>query len=161
MGTYTAILPTATRVADITSQLWLFPNEPRISEPEITWHFKQLLTSWKSTLEIHFPFLLWTKSLIVQMRKQRWGWKGAHNFLQIMQLMELGPHIQLSVTNLNSILKSRDMTLPAKVRLVKAMVLPVVIYGYESWTVKKAECWRTDAFKLWFLEKTLESPLNC
>ena len=52
-------------------------------------------------------------------------------------------------TNLDSILKSRDVTLPAKVRLVKAMVLPVVMYGCESWTVKKAECQRIDAFELW------------
>ena len=51
--------------------------------------------------------------------------------------------------NLDSILKSRDITLPKKVRLVKAMVFPVVMYGCESWTVKKAECWRIDAFELW------------
>ena len=60
------------------------------------------------------------------------------------------------MTNLDSILKSRDTTLPTKVRLVKAMVLPVVMYGCESWTVKKAECLRTVV-----LEKTLESPLDC
>ena len=53
------------------------------------------------------------------------------------------------LTNLDSILKSRDITLPTKVRLVKAMVLPVVMYGCESWTVKKAECRRIDAFELW------------
>ena len=53
------------------------------------------------------------------------------------------------MTNLDSILKSRDITLPAKVRLVKAMVCPVVMYGSESWTVKKAERWRIDAFELW------------
>ena len=65
------------------------------------------------------------------------------------------------MTNLDSILKSRDITLPTKVRLVKAMVFPVVMYGCESWTVKKAECRRIDAFELWFLEKSLESPLDC
>ena len=64
------------------------------------------------------------------------------------------------MTNLDSILKSRDITLPTKVRLVKAMVFPVVMYGCESWTVKKAECQRLDAFEL-VLEKTLESPLDC
>ena len=64
-----------------------------------------------------------------------------------------------AVTNLYSILKSRDTTLPTKVRLVKAMVLPVVMYGCESWTIKKTEHRRTDAFEL--LEKTLESPLDC
>ena len=53
------------------------------------------------------------------------------------------------MTNLDSILKSRDITLPAKVSLVKAMVFPVVMYGCESWTVKKAECRRIDAFELW------------
>ena len=63
--------------------------------------------------------------------------------------------------NLDSILKSRDITLLTKVRLVKAMVFPVVIDGCESWTVKKAEHRRIDAFELWLLEKTLESPLDC
>ena len=65
------------------------------------------------------------------------------------------------MTNLDSILKSRDITLPTKVRLVKAMVFPVVMYGCESWTVKKAERQRTDAFELWYWRKTLESPLDC
>ena len=63
------------------------------------------------------------------------------------------------MTNLDSIFKSRDITLSTNVRLVKAMVFPVVMYGCESWTVKKAECQRIDAFEL--LEKTLESPLDC
>ena len=53
------------------------------------------------------------------------------------------------MTNLDNILKSRDITLPTKVHLVKAMVFPVVIYGCESWTIRKAECRRTDAFELW------------
>ena len=53
------------------------------------------------------------------------------------------------MTNLDSIFKNRDITLPIKVRLVKAMVFPVVMYGCESWTVKKAECQRMDAFELW------------
>ena len=66
------------------------------------------------------------------------------------------------MTNLDSILKSRDTTLPTKVHLVKAMVFPVVMYGCESWTEKKAECRRIDAFELFVvLEKTLESPLDC
>ena len=65
------------------------------------------------------------------------------------------------MTNLDSILKSRDIALPTKVRLVKAMVFPVVMYGCESWTIKKAECRRIDAFELWCLDKTLESPLDC
>ena len=65
------------------------------------------------------------------------------------------------MTNLDSIFKSRDITLPTKVRLVKAMVFPVVMYGCESWTVKKAECQIIDAFELVVLEKTLDSPLGC
>ena len=76
---------------------------------------------------------------------------------------EIKRHLLLGrkpVSNLDGILRSRDITLPTKVCLVKAMVFPVVIYGCESWTIKKAECQRTDAFELW-LEKTLESPLDC
>ena len=65
------------------------------------------------------------------------------------------------MTNLDSILKSRDITLPTKVHLVKAMIFPVVMYGCESWTLKKAECRKIDAFELLVLEKTLESPLDC
>ena len=64
------------------------------------------------------------------------------------------------MTNLDSILKSKDITLPTQVRLVKAMVFPVVMYGCESWTVKKAECRRIDAFELWCWRR-LESPLDC
>ena len=62
------------------------------------------------------------------------------------------------MTNLDSILKSRDITLPTKVCLVKAMVFPVVMYGCESWTVKKAECWRIDAFELWCWRRLLKVP---
>ena len=62
------------------------------------------------------------------------------------------------MTNLDSILKSRDITLPTKVHLVKAMIFPVVMYGYESWTVKKAECQRTDAFELWCWRRHLRVP---
>ena len=62
------------------------------------------------------------------------------------------------MTNLDSILKSIDITLPTKVRLVKAMVFPVVMYGCESWTVKKAECQRTDAFELWCWRRLLRVP---
>ena len=62
------------------------------------------------------------------------------------------------MTNLDSILKSRDITLPTKVHLVKAMVFPVVMYGYESWTVKKAERRRIDAFELWCWRRLLRVP---
>ena len=60
-----------------------------------------------------------------------------------------------AMTNLESILESRDITLPTKVHLVKAMIFPVVRYGCESWTIKKAECWRTDAFELWCWRRLL------
>ena len=75
---------------------------------------------------------------------------------EIKRLLLLGRKV---ITNLDSILKSRDITVPTKVRLVKAMVFPVVMYGCESWTIKKTECRRIDAFVV--LEKTLESPLDC
>ena len=65
------------------------------------------------------------------------------------------------MTNLDSILKSRDITLLTKIHLVKAMVFPVVMYGYESWTIKKAKHQRTDVFLNVVLDKTLESPLDC
>ena len=78
---------------------------------------------------------------------------------EIKRCLLLGRQV---MTNLDSILKSRDITLPTKVRLVKAIVFPVVMYGCESWTVKKAEHRRIDAFKQTVvLEKTLESPLDC
>ena len=64
------------------------------------------------------------------------------------------------MTNIDSILKNRDITLSTKVYLVKAMVFPVVMYGCESWTAKKAECQRIDAFELWCWRR-LESPLDC
>ena len=62
------------------------------------------------------------------------------------------------MTNLDSILKSRDINLPTKIHLVKDMVFPVVIYGYESWTVKKAQCQRTDVFELWCWRRLLRVP---
>ena len=62
------------------------------------------------------------------------------------------------MTNLDSILKSRDITLPTKVRLVKAMIFPVIMYGCESWTLKKAECRKIDAFELWCCRRLLRVP---
>ena len=64
------------------------------------------------------------------------------------------------MTNLDCIFKSKDVTLPTKVQTVKAMIFPVVMYGCEIWTIKKAEHQRTDAFELWCWRKTLESPLD-
>ena len=74
---------------------------------------------------------------------------------------EIKGHLLLGrkvITNLDSIFKSRDITLPTKVRLVKAMVFPMVMYGCESWTVKKAEHRRTDAFELWCWRRLLRVP---
>ena len=66
-----------------------------------------------------------------------------------------------AVTNLDSILKNRDITLPTEVRLVTTMVFPVVLYRCKSWTIKKAEHWRIDAFELWCWRRLLKSPLDC
>ena len=74
---------------------------------------------------------------------------------EIKRCLLLGREV---MTNLDSILKSRDITLPTKVCLVKAMVFPVVMYGCESWTVKKAECRRIDAFELWCWRRLLRVP---
>ena len=63
-----------------------------------------------------------------------------------------------AMTNLDSILKTKDITLPTKVHLVKATAFPVVTYGCESWTIKKAECWRIDAFELWCWRRLLKVP---
>ena len=74
---------------------------------------------------------------------------------------EIKRHLLLgrkAMTNLESVLKSRDITLSTKVHLVKAIVFPVVMYGCESWTIKKAECQRTDAFELWFWRRLLGVP---
>ena len=82
------------------------------------------------------------------------GGDGSHD---IKRRLLLGRKI---MTNLDSILKSRDITLPTVVHLVKAMVFAGVMYGCESWTIKKAECQRIDAFELWCWRR-LESPLHC
>ena len=101
----------------------------------------------------------------------RWGNSGNSNRLYLWGRSkitadgdcshEIKGHLLLgrkAMTNLNSILKSRDITLPTKVHLVKAMVFPVVLYGCESWTVKKVERWRTDAFELWCWRRLLRVP---
>ena len=62
------------------------------------------------------------------------------------------------MTNVDRVLKSRDITLLTEVRIIKAMVFPVVMYGCESWTISKAECQRIDGFAVWVLEKTFKSP---
>ena len=94
-------------------------------------------------------------------RYSPWGCKESHTFwapesLQmVMAAMKLKDTCSLEEKlwpTLDSILKSRNITLSTKVHLVKAMVFPIVMYGCESWTIKKAECWRIDAFELWTFE---------
>ena len=87
--------------------------------------------------------------------QNNWKWWHSH---EIKRRFLLGRKV---MTNLDSTLKIGDITLPTKVCLIKAMVFPVVMYGWESWTVKKAECWRIECFWTVVLEKTLESTLNC
>ena len=101
----------------------------------------------------------------------RWGNNGNSERLRFLGLHNhcrwwLQPwnkrHLLLGrevMSHLDSILKSRDTTLPTKVHLVKALIFPVVMYGFESWTIKKAECWRTDAFELWCWRRLLRVPL--
>ena len=96
----------------------------------------------------------------------RWGNSGNSGWLyfegppnhcnhEIKRLLLLGRKV---MTNLDSILESRDIPLPTKVHLVKAMIFPVVMYGYESWTIKKAESWRIVAFELWCWRRLLRVP---
>ena len=108
------------------------------------------ITSWKidgKTVETVSDFIFWGSRITAD---------GDYS-QEIKRRLLLGRKV---MTNLGSILKSRDITLPTKVRLVKAMVFPVVMCGCESWTVKKAERQKIDAFELWCWRR-LESPLDC
>ena len=104
------------------------------------------ITSWEIYGETVADFIFWSSKITAD-------GDCSH---EINRCLLLGRKV---MTNLDSILKSRDITLPTKVCLVKAIVFPVFMYGYESWTVKKAECWKIDAFELWCWRK-LESPLE-
>ena len=109
------------------------------------------ITSWQidgETMEIVTNFILGGSKIAVD-------GDCSH---EIKRCLLLG---RKALTNIDSILGSRDITLPTKVHLVKAMVFPVVMYGCESWTVKKAEHRRLDAFELWCWRRHLESPLDC
>ena len=86
-----------------------------------------------------------------------WAPKSLQMVIAAMKLKDLLPGKKV-MTNLDSILKSRDIPVPTNVRLVKPMVFPVVMYGCESWTMKKAECQRIDAFKLWCWRRLLRVP---
>ena len=87
-----------------------------------------------------------------------WAPKSLKTVITIMKLKDTCLLERKAMTNLDSILKSRDITLSTKVHLVKAMVFPVVMYGCESWTVMKAECRRIDAFELWCWRRLLRVP---
>ena len=103
------------------------------------------ISSWQLDGETVSDFIFWGSQITAD---------GACSH-EIKRPLLLGRKV---MTNLDSIFKSRDITLPAKVHLVKAMVFPVVMYGYESWTVKKAECRRIDAFELWCWRRLLRVP---
>ena len=106
------------------------------------------ITSWEidgETLETVSDFILWGSKITAD-------GDCSH---EIKRHLLLGRKV---MTNLDSILKGRDISLPTKVRLVKAMVFPVDIYGCESWPVKKAECRRIDAFELWYWRRLLRVP---
>ena len=106
------------------------------------------ITSWQiggETMETVRDFIFWGSKIIAD-------GDCSH---EIKRCLFLG---RKAITNLNSILKSRDITFPTEVRLIKAMVFPVIMYGCESWTIKKAECQRTDAFELWCWRRLLSVP---
>ena len=108
------------------------------------------ITSWQideETVETVTDFIFWGSKITADD-------DCSH---KIKRRLRLGRKV---ITDLNSIFKSRDITLPTKVHLVKAIVFPVVMYGCESWTIKKAEHQRIDAFELWCWRR-LESPLDC
>ena len=100
-------------------------------------------------------------------RQKQWEtlfWGASKSLQLVSAAVKLKRHLLLgrkAMTNPDSILKSRDITLPTEVHLVKDIIFPVIMYGCENWTVKKAECWRIDAFWSMVLEKTLECPLDC
>ena len=85
-------------------------------------------------------------------------WRNNGNSDRETKIKRCLPLGRKAMTNLDSILKSRDITLPTQVYLVKAMGFPVVMYGYESWTIKKAECWRIDVFELQYWRRLLSVP---
>ena len=103
------------------------------------------ITSWQIDRETVADFIFWGSKITAD-------GDCSH---EIKRCLFLGRKV---MANLESILKRRDITLPTKVRLVKAMVFPVVMYGCENWTIKKAECQRIDAFELWCCQRLLRVP---
>ena len=106
-----------------------------------------------------FLFCIQIHSLGKTEGNRRTGWKRMRSdSITDSMDMNLSKLWETVMTNLDSIFKSRDITLPTKVRLVKAMVFPIVMYGCESWTVRKAEHQRIDAFELWYWRRLLRVP---
>ena len=108
------------------------------------------ITSWRidgETMETVTDFFFWVGSSKIT--------ADGDCSCEMKRCLFLGRKV---MTNLDSILKSRDITLPTKVHVVKVMVFPVVMYGCENWTIKKAECWRIDAFELWCWRRPLRVP---
>ena len=106
------------------------------------------ITSWeinRETVETVSDFIFWGSKITAD-------GDCSHEIKRLLLLR------RKVMTNLDSIFKSRDITLPTKVHLVKAVVFPVVIYGCESWTIKTAECQRTDAFELWCWRRPMRVP---
>ena len=101
---------------------------------------------------------IFMKTKIVLFLKLDFTWKFVVSRQEIWRDSDKAMAFKLRTSNLDSIFKSRDITLPTKVHLVKAMVFPVVMYGCKSWTLKKAECWRIDAFELWCWRRLLRVP---
>ena len=126
-------------------------QQPILPKPMFSYQSSCYLTSK------HLPFLLCFSLLFFLFF---WAPKSLQMVTAAMKLKDACSLEGKLWSKLDSIFKSRDITLPTKLRLVKAMVFPVVMYGCENWTVKKAECQRIDAFELWCW-RTLESPLEC
>ena len=140
----------------------------------LSWSFS-LKTCWFVDLVVLFNFsglvyaLASARQFTHHFTANRWGNSGSSDRLyfggskitaDVTAAMKLRPLLlgRKVMNNLDSMLKSRDITLPTKVRLVKAMVFPVVMYGCESWSIKKAEHWRIDAFELWCWRRLLRVP---
>ena len=149
----------------MTSPLW---QKAKKNKRASWWKWKRRVEklAWNSTFR-----KLKSWHLTPSLHRNRWGNNGKSDRLfggskitadgdcnhKIKRKLFLG---RKAMMNLDSILKSRDITLPIKVPLVKAMVFPVVMYGCETWNINKAECWRIDAFKLWCWGRFL-GPLYC
>ena len=119
----------------------------------LEWVAISFSSAWKWKVKVRLPSHVWLLTT---------PWTAAYQAPPSMRFARQeywsGLPLPSPMTNLDSILKSRDITLPTKVHLVKAMVFPVVMYGCESWTMKKAERWRIYAFELWYWGRLLRVP---